>query len=436
MRTTPQQPHGSRIDPYVDHYAARARGMIASEIRALFAVAARPEVVSFAGGSPYVSALPLDVIGRMAGELIADRGSVALQYCPAHGDPGLREKICEVMALEGVHAHPDDVVVTVGSQQALDLITRIFIDPGDVLLAEAPSYVGALGAFAAYQAQVVHVAMDADGLIPEALAEAIGRLDAAGRRAKFLYTVPNFHNPAGVTLSLARRARILEICAAAGVLVVEDNPYGLLGFEGDPLRALRADDPDGVVYLGTFSKTFASGVRVGWAAAPPAIRDKLVLAAESAVLCQSNLAQLLVREYLCTQPWREQVKIFRELYQQRRDAMLDGLDAVMPSGCRWTRPAGGFYVWLQLPDGLDSKAMLPRAVSSRVAYVPGTGFYADGQGAQHMRLSYCFPDPDRIREGVRRLGCVIEAEIELRDMFGSGGTHGNIGVDTPGPEIA
>ncbi len=436
MRTTPQQPHGSRIDPYVDHYAARARGMIASEIRALFAVAARPEVVSFAGGSPYVSALPLDVIGRMAGELIADRGSVALQYCPAHGDPGLREKICEVMALEGVHAHPDDVVVTVGSQQALDLITRIFIDPGDVLLAEAPSYVGALGAFAAYQAQVVHVAMDADGLIPEALAEAIGRLDAAGRRAKFLYTVPNFHNPAGVTLSLARRARILEICAAAGLLVVEDNPYGLLGFEGDPLRALRADDPDGVVYLGTFSKTFASGVRVGWAAAPPAIRDKLVLAAESAVLCQSNLAQLLVREYLCTQPWREQVKIFRELYQQRRDAMLDGLDAVMPSGCRWTRPAGGFYVWLQLPDGLDSKAMLPRAVSSRVAYVPGTGFYADGQGAQHMRLSYCFPDPDRIREGVRRLGCVIEAEIELRDMFGSGGTHGNIGVDTPGPEIA
>ncbi len=436
MRTTPQQPHGSRIDPYVDHYAARARGMIASEIRALFAVAARPEVVSFAGGSPYVSALPLDVIGRMAGELIADRGSVALQYCPAHGDPGLREKICEVMALEGVRAHPDDVVVTVGSQQALDLITRIFIDPGDVLLAEAPSYVGALGAFAAYQAQVVHVAMDADGLIPEALAEAIGRLDAAGRRAKFLYTVPNFHNPAGVTLSLARRARILEICAAAGLLVVEDNPYGLLGFEGDPLRALRADDPDGVVYLGTFSKTFASGVRVGWAAAPPAIRDKLVLAAESAVLCQSNLAQLLVREYLCTQPWREQVKIFRELYQQRRDAMLDGLDAVMPSGCRWTRPAGGFYVWLQLPDGLDSKAMLPRAVSSRVAYVPGTGFYADGQGAQHMRLSYCFPDPDRIREGVRRLGGVIEAEIELRDMFGSGGTHGNIGVDTPGPEIA
>lgn len=436
MRTNPQQPHGSRIDPYVDRYAARARGMIASEIRALFAVAARPEIVSLAGGSPNVSALPLDVIGDLAGELVANRGSVALQYCPAHGDPGLREKICDVMALEGVHGHPDDVVVTVGSQQALDLITRIFVDPGDVVLAEAPSYVGALGAFAAYQAEVVHVLMDENGLIPEALDEAIARLGAAGRRAKFLYTVPNYHNPAGVTLAAERRRRILDICAAAGLLIVEDNPYGLLGFEGEPLRALRADDADGVVYLGSFSKTFASGVRVGWALAPPAVREKLVLAAESAVLCQSSLAQLLVREYLCTQPWRDQVKIFRELYLQRRDAMLGALQSLMPAGCEWTRPAGGFYVWLRVPDGLDTKAMLPRAVHSRVAYVPGTGFYADGQGAQHMRLSYCLPEPDRIREGVRRLAGVMEAEIELRDTFGSGGMQGKLGVDTPGPEIA
>ncbi len=435
MRTDSQHAHGSRIDPYVDRYAARARGMVASEIRALFAVAARPEIVSLAGGSPYVSALPLDVISGIAGQLIADHGSVALQYCPAHGDPDLREKICEVMALEGVHAHPDDVVVTVGSQQALDLITRIFVDPGDVVLAEAPSYVGALGAFASYQAQVVHVPMDEHGLIPEALDSAIARLGAAGRRAKFLYTVPNFHNPAGVTLAAERRHRILDICAAADLLVLEDNPYGLLGFEGDPLRALRADDPDGVVYLGSFSKTFASGVRVGWALAPPAVREKLVLAAESAVLCQSSLAQLIVREYLCTQPWREQVKIFRELYMQRRDAMLGALKALMPTGCEWTRPAGGFYVWLKIPDGIDSKVMLPRAVSSRVAYVPGTGFYADGQGTQHLRLSYCLPEPDRIREGVRRLAGVIEAEIELRDTFGFGHPHGTVGVDTPGPEV-
>ena len=432
-RHTNSRPQGSRIDPYFDQYAERARGMVASEIRALFAVTARPEIVSLAGGSPYVTALPLDTVGNMVGQLIADRGSVALHYCTAQGDLGLREKICEVMSLEGIRAHPDDVVVTVGSQQALDLITRIFVDPNDVVLAEAPSYVGALGSFAAYQADVVHVAMDDDGLIPEALEDTIQRLTAAGRRIKFLYTVPNYQNPAGVTLAAQRRPRILEICQAAGLLVIEDNPYGLLGFDGEPMRSLRADDAEGVVYLGTFSKTFAPGVRVGWAAAPPAIREKLVLAAESAVLCHSSFSQLVVGEYLATQPWREQVKDFRELYRQRRDAMLDALAAQMPDGCRWTTPAGGFYVWLELPEGINAKAMLPRAVSSRVAYVPGTGFYADGGGTDHLRLSYCFPPPDRIREGVRRLASVIEAEIDLCATFGAMAPSGRTGPETPGP---
>jgi DNA-binding transcriptional MocR family regulator len=392
--------------------------MVASEIRALFAVASRPEIVSLAGGTPYVAALPLRDVGAMIGELVATQGAQALQYCTAQGDAGLRERICEIMALESVQAHPDDVVVTVGSQQALDLLTRIFIDPGDVILAEAPSYVGALGAFAAYQADVVHVPMDDDGLIPAALSAALARLAAAGRRAKFLYTVPNFHNPAGVTLAASRRQEILAICQRAGLLVIEDNPYGLLGFDSEPMRALRADDAEGVVYLGTFSKTFASGVRVGWAVAPPAIRDKLVLAAESAILCHSSFAQLTVREYLATQPWREQIKEFRQLYRERRDATLSALSELMPAGCRWTQPAGGFYVWLQLPEGIDAKAMLPRAISGRVAYVPGTGFYADGSGTGFARLCYAFPTPERIREGVGRLASVISEEISLRADFG------------------
>ena len=424
---------GSRIDPYFDQYAERARGMVASEIRALFAVTARPEIVSLAGGSPYVSALPLEAVGEMVGRLVAERGATALQYCTAQGDVGLREQICEVMSVEGIRAHPDDVVVTVGSQQALDLITRIFIDPGDVILAEAPSYVGALGSFAAYQADVVHVAMDEHGLIPEALEQAIERVTASGRRIKFLYTVPNHHNPAGVTLSEERRPRIMQICQAAGVLILEDNPYGLLGFDGEPLRALRADDAEGVVYLGSFSKTFASGVRVGWAVAPTAIRDKLILAAESAVLCHPMFSQLAVREYFETQPWQEQIKTFRELYRQRRDAMLESLNAQLSDSCYWTVPAGGFYVWLRLPEGVHSKAMLPRAVSSRVAYVPGTGFYADGDGADHLRLSYCLPEPDRIREGVRRLASVIEAEIDLTATFGPMPPGHRSGAETPGP---
>ncbi len=409
--------HESLVDRYVDRYAGRAREMIASEIRALFAVAARPEIVSLAGGMPNISALPLDAVGELAGQLVAHRGAVALQYMSAQGDPGLREAICDVMSLEGIRAHPDEVVVTVGSQQALDLITRIFVDPGDVVLAEGPSYVGALGTFASYQADVVHVPMDDEGLIPEALGQAIAALASRARRVKFLYTVPNFHNPGGVTLSAGRRAQVLDICQRADLLVIEDNPDGLLGFDGEPLRALRADDPHGVVYLGTFSKTIAPGLRVGWALAPPGIRDKLVLAAEAAVLCHSSLAQLMVREYLTSQPWQEQVKVFRELYRERRDAMLEALAAVMPDGCRWTRPAGGFYVWLQLPPGLNSKAMLPRAISSRVAYVPGPGFFTGGAGGEFLRLSYCFPEPARIWEGVRRLAEVAGTEIELHSTF-------------------
>ncbi|RKS79298.1 DNA-binding transcriptional MocR family regulator [Actinomadura pelletieri DSM 43383] len=425
----------SRTDAYTDRYAARAAGMVPSEIRALFAMVARPEIVSLAGGAPYVSALPLDAVGQMIGDLVAGKGAEVLQYGSAQGDERLREHICEVMALEGVQASADDIVVTVGAQQALDLITKIFVDPGDVVLAEAPSYVGALGTFAAYQADVVHVPLDNAGLIPAALRETLARLRADGRRVKFLYTVPTFQNPAGVTLTTARRAQILEICAEYDVLIVEDNPYGLLGFEDDPMRALRADDAERVIYLGSFSKTIASGLRVGWVLAPHAVRAKLVLAAESAILCPSNFSQLAVREYLATQPWREQIKDFRELYRTRRDAMLESLDQLMPDGCTWTRPAGGFFVWLTLPEGLDAKAMAPRAIAERVAYVPGTGFYADGTGHRHMRLSYCFPEPHRIKEGIRRLAAVVEQEIRLRDMFGETAAHDSTGFQAPGPDI-
>ncbi|MEQ4715999.1 PLP-dependent aminotransferase family protein [Nonomuraea sp. B19D2] len=410
--------------------------MVASEIRALFAVASRPEVVSLAGGMPYVTALPLDMVGELVSELVTRRGPVALQYGSGQGDPHLREQICEVMRLEGINAGANDVVVTVGSQQALDLITRIFIDPGDVVLAEGPSYVGALGTFAAYQAKVVHIAMDDQGIVPESLAQTIYALETAGAPIKFLYTIPTFHNPGGVTLNIARRQQVLDICQRAGILIIEDNPYGLLGFDGEPMRALRADNPDGVVYLGSFSKTLAPGFRVGWALAPHAIRDKLVLAMESAVLSHSSFTQLAVGQYLATQPWQEQIKAFRELYRERRDALLDALDSLMPPEVTWTRPAGGFFVWASLPEGLDSKAILPRAVAERVAFVPGTGFYSDGSGARHMRLSYCYPEPDRIREGVRRLAVVIEQEMQLRDTFGTGSVRDHQGVDTPGPDLA
>lgn len=435
MVSVPTPAQSNRLDPWFGSYAERAHGMRASEIRALFAVANRPEVVSLAGGMPYLEGLPLDVIAASGAHLIATQGATALQYGSGQGHETLREQIVTVMRLEGITAHPDDVVVTTGSQQALDLVTRIFVDPGDVILAEAPSYVGALGVFRAYQADVVHVAIDADGLVPQALEETLTKLEADGRRVKLLYTVPNFHNPAGVTLSADRRPQVLQIARRHGVLVLEDNPYGLLGFSGDPMPALRSMDDEGVVYLGSFSKTFAPGYRVGWAVAPHAVREKLVLASESAILCPSNASQMAISAYLSTCDWQGQIKAFRELYRERRDAMIGALAEHLPDAS-WTVPEGGFYTWVRLPDGLDAKAMLPRAVTGRVAYVPGTAFYADGRGRQHMRLSYCFPTPERIREGVRRLAAVVGGEAELVQIFGSAGEHGRGTVENPGPGLA
>ncbi|MCA1187969.1 MULTISPECIES: PLP-dependent aminotransferase family protein [unclassified Saccharopolyspora] len=424
------------LDAHRDRYAQRTAGMTASEIRALFAVASRPEVVSLAGGMPNLAALPLDSLATEVARLIADDGQAALQYGSAHGVPELREQICEIMAAEGITGHPDDVMVTVGSQMALDMVTRLFCDPGDVVLAEGPSYVGALGSFAAYQAKVVHVAMDDDGLQPEALRHAIAEVTARGERIKFLYTIPNFHNPGGVTLAVERRAEILEICRKHDILVLEDNPYGLLGFDGQTYPALRSLDPENVVYLGSFSKTFASGLRVGWVLAPHAVREKLVLAAESATLCPPTLNQMIVSRYLTTHDWKGQIKTFREQYRERRDAMLGALEQHMPVGCTWTKPDGGFYVWLTAPEGVDTKAMLPRAVTQRVAYASGTGFYADSFGARQMRLSYCYPTPERIREGVRRLANTLTDEMELVRTFGTVPQRAVSGPEAPSPDTA
>ena len=388
--------------------------MVPSEIRSLFAVASRPEIVSLAGGMPNLSALPMEMMADVVKKLIIDNGQEALQYGSGQGHPRLREQICEMMALEGIRAKSDDVVITTGSQAALDLITRIFIDPGDVILVEAPSYVGALGVFAQYQSQVVHVAMDDKGLIPAALTEAITKVRAAGGKIKFLYCIPNFQNPSGVTMPASRRAEILDICRESEIFVVEDNPYGLLGFDEAVPNAMRAEDHENVIYLGSFSKTIVPGLRVGWALVPQGVKEKLIIANESSVLCPSNFAQLTISSYLAHEPWRDQIASFCALYKERRDAMLETLDAHFPASATWTKPKGGFYVWVTLPPEIDTKLLVPRAIAAKVAYVPGTAFYADGFGSWQMRLSYCHPTPERIRKGVEALGGVIKEEISRR----------------------
>ena len=397
-----------------ERFATRAAHMKPSEIRSLFAVASRPEIVSLAGGMPNLSAFPMPMMADVIQKLVLTNGAEALQYGSGQGHPKLREQICEVMALEGIRANPDDVLVTTGSQQALDLISRIFIDPGDVVLAEAPSYVGALGTFHQYEASVVHVETDDEGLVPQGLRDAIISVRATGRKIKFLYMIPNYQNPSGVLLPAERRTEILNICREAGIFVVEDNPYGLLGFDKPSPNAMRAEDSENVIYLGTFSKTIAPGLRVGWALVPPSLKEKLVIASESSILCPSNFAQLTISSYLAEQPWRDQIASFCDLYKTRRDAMLESLDEYFPAVAKWTKPGGGFYVWVTLPPEIDTTALMPKAIVAKVAYVPGTAFYADGFGSWSLRLSYCYPTPERIRDGVKALGGVIKTEMSRR----------------------
>jgi DNA-binding transcriptional MocR family regulator len=405
------------VDRFVDRYAARTAGMSASEVRALFAVASRPDVVSLAGGMPYVEALPGRAVVDVAAEVLRDVRATALQYGGGQGTLALRERLTMLMAEEGVVADPDDVVVTTGAQQALDLLGKIFIDPGDTVAVEAPSYVGALSAFAAYQPRFLTLEIDDDGMIVQQLEQAIVR----GERPTFVYTVPNFGNPAGVTMSLERREHLVSLCREAGIPIVEDNPYGLLRFDGDPLPSLRSLDPHNVIYLGTVSKTFSPGVRVGWALADPSVVQRIVLAKEAADLCGSNLTMLLTERWFSDEErWRGALADLVGTYRARRDAMLAAIAEHFPAAASWTHPAGGFYVWVSLPDWFDTTAMLAAAVERRVAYVPGTAFYPDGRGRDRMRLAFCYPTEDRIVEGIGRLGSLLLDEEQLyRSLRGS-----------------
>jgi DNA-binding transcriptional MocR family regulator len=403
------------IDRFVELYAHRTAGMSASEVRALFAVAARPDVVSLAGGMPYVQALPNDDILEVVRQVLEEHGAMSLQYGGGQGHPALRERLLPLMAAEGVEADPEDMVITTGAQQALDLVAKIFLDPGDEVVVEAPAYVGALSAFSAYEPRYLQVDLDADGMIVEQLEELLLK----GARPKFVYTVPNFGNPAGVTMSYARREQLVALCREAGIPILEDNPYGMLRFEGDPLPCLRTLDPDNVIYLGTVSKVFSPGVRVGWALAEQSVTQRLILAKEAADLCGSSFTMLVTERYFAGGRWEVNLASLVDTYRSRRDAMLEALDEHFPDDATWTRPAGGFYVWATLPGYADTQAMLAAAVERKVAYVPGTAFYPDGRGKDRMRLAFCYPTEDRIREGIARLGALLHDEGQLfRSMQG------------------
>jgi 2-aminoadipate transaminase len=415
LRPMPRGPSTTRdLERYAGLFASRTRGMKSSAMRDLMAIIARPEVISLAGGLPDTGAFPKDTLAAVLRQVALESSAEALQYGPTEGLSGAKDCIVEVMAEEGIRADPDDMIVTAGGQQVIDLVARALIDPGDVIVAEAPTYPGAVPVFSSYQAEVVQIEMDSDGMRVDLMEEALDRLERDGRRPKFIYTIPTFQNPGGVTMSLPRRRRLVEVARERELLVLEDNPYGLLRYEGVPVPTLR--ELDGgvyVMYLGTFSKILSPGIRLGWVLAPPPVLEKINLGKQAADLCSSTLSQLMVIEYFSGARWRDYVDSVAERYRARRDTMLDALAEHFPAEATWTHPNGGLFIWATLPDFIDTTDLLARALRENVAFVPGAAAYLDGRGHNAMRLNFSAVDEGDIREGVRRIGKVVAEQLAL-----------------------
>jgi 2-aminoadipate transaminase len=307
----------------------------------------------------------------------------------------------------------EELLVTTGGQQVIDLVCKTLLDPGDVVVCEAPTYPGAVPTFCAYQAEVVQVTMDDEGLRTDELEDTLERLERSGRRPKFIYTVPNFHNPAGVTLSLERRRDLVRIAAERELLVLEDNPYGMLRYEGPALPTLRSLNEDFVIYASTFSKILSPGVRLGWTAAPAPVLEKMNIGKQAADLCSSSISQYFVCAYFDSGPWQQYVRSLIEIYRRRRDVMLDALAEHFPPEAYWTHPRGGLFIWSTLPDYIDTTDLLARALQERVAFVPGRAAYVDGRGGSSMRLNFSGVDEHEIREGIRRIGEVVSEQVRL-----------------------
>jgi 2-aminoadipate transaminase len=421
MAEVPEPTHRRRshagtrdLERYAGLFAERTTVMRSSAMRDLMAITARPEVISLAGGLPDTSTFPPQSFAAQMTRIAQESAAEALQYGPTEGFEETKDCILEVMGAEGMLPDPDDIVVTTGGQQGIDLVTKTLVDPGDVVICEAPTYPGAVPVFCSYQADVVQVECDEDGMDIDVLERLLGELRSEGRRPKFIYSVPSFQNPAGVTMSFERRQRLVELARANEILVVEDNPYGLLRYGGEPMPPLyQLDGGDFVIYIGTFSKILSPGIRLGWTVAPPPVLEKIVLGKQATDLCTSTLTQYFVREYFAERRWQRYIDDLIEIYRARRDVMLQALRDNFPAEATWTEPEGGLFIWATLPDYIDTGDLLAKALRADVAFVPGQAAYVDGRGRHSMRLNFSGVGEDEIREGVRRIGEVIAEQVEL-----------------------
>jgi 2-aminoadipate transaminase len=401
------------IERYAALFAERTKVMTSSAMRDLMALTEREEVISLAGGLPDTSTFPPDSYASLMSTVALDSCARALQYGPTEGFSLVKRCVSEVMEAEAMEIDPDEVLVTTGGQQVIDLLCKTLLDPGDVVVCEAPTYPGAVPTFCAYQAEVVQVTMDRDGMRTDELEATLEELDRAERRPKFIYTVPTFHNPAGVTLSLERRQELVRIAAERELIVLEDNPYGLLRYEGTPLPTLRSLNDELIVYASTFSKILSPGVRLGWTVAPPPVLEKMNIGKQASDLCSSSISQHFVGAYFDAGPWEDYVGSLIEIYRRRRDVMLDSLAEQFPREAEWTHPEGGLFIWATLPDYIDTTDLLARALEEHVAFVPGRAAFVDGRGGSSMRLNFSGVGEEDIREGVRRLGEVVREQVAL-----------------------
>ena len=391
-------------NPIQWQFSERAQQLQSSAIREILKITQRPEIISFAGGLPSPATFPVDVMKAAYDKVLTETGKQALQYGPTDGYAPLREWIANSLSTEGTKILPEQILMVSGSQQALDLLGKVLVDEGSPVLVETPSYLGALQAFSVYQPEFRSVQTDDDGLVPSSIA---GLADGA----RLLYSLPNFQNPTGRSLSLARRQELVETCARLGLPLIEDDPYGALSYKGEPMPRMVSMNPDGVIYMGSFSKVLTPGIRLGYVCAPLPLVRRLELAKQAADLHTAQLTQMVVHEVVKDGFLDRHIPTIRTLYANQCQVMLDALDEHFPDTVTWTRPEGGMFIWVKLPKQIDATKLLDQALAARVAFVPGAPFYANEPETNTLRLSFVTVPPERIREGIATLGQIIKSQL-------------------------
>ncbi len=391
-------------NPIQWRFSERASQLQSSFIREILKITQQPEIISFAGGLPSPLTFPVDAMKSAYDKVLTTHGKTALQYGPTDGYMPLRQWIADMLSKDGAKIVPEQVLMVSGSQQALDLLGKVLIDEGSRVLVETPSYLGALQAFSVYRPEFKSVATDEDGLVPSSL-------DAVAEGARLLYALPNFQNPTGRTLTVARRQELVETCARLGLPLIEDDPYGALSYKGDPLPKMVAMNPEGVIYMGSFSKVLTPGIRLGYVVAPLPLVRRLELAKQAADLHTAQLTQMVVHEVIKDGFLDQHIPTIRELYGNQCQAMLDAMAEHFPASATWTKPEGGMFIWVTLPKHINAMELLDEAIKEKVAFVPGSPFYANEPETNTLRLSFVTVPPERIRQGIAILGKLIAARL-------------------------